>query len=137
MDHVITWGGDSEDVLVTNSGVASVEGFDAWVQDVLGDPRWRPPMRVLIDDRLVEWGEITAANMAKRGEMLTRDADRIGHSYVAIVVNRNLDFGLMMMERAYVAGRVQCELRIVRSMEEARWWLQQTTGEDPPPVSGA
>jgi hypothetical protein len=137
MEYVLGWGGKREDLLVILFGTATVEDLDAWVQVALSDARWSPPMRVLIDQRLVDWGRIGADEIERRVDMLALDSDRIGDSHVAIVAGSDLAFGLMRMEQAQIEGRVRHEFQVFRSIDEARAWLGQVRAEEELPVRAA
>jgi hypothetical protein len=126
VDFRLDWHGDPEQLLVSATGVADPDGLDAWLEAVLADPRWQPPMRVLIDYRLLDWGQMTAAEIEERVEVIARQADRIGASRVALVTDRKLDFGLLRMEEAQLEGRMRYEVGIFRSTEEARAWLTES-----------
>jgi hypothetical protein len=123
VDFRLDWCGDPEQLLVTASGIADLDGLEDWLQAVLADPRWQPPMRVLIDYRLLDWGQMTAAEVEERVEVISHYSDRIGASRVALVTSRSLDFGLLRMKEAQLEGRVSYEIRVFRSMDDARQWL--------------
>jgi hypothetical protein len=124
MQYEIRWGGVWEDVLVTTTGKVTVEQLDAWVQEVLADPRFRPNLRVIVDHRLAEWDHLTVGELRRRIDILVRDADRIGHQRGAWVVGRPVDFGIGRMLQAFAEGRWRVEWRICSDLDAARAWLQ-------------
>jgi hypothetical protein len=136
MDFELQWGGDPEDLLVTASGIATVEDFVP-LKTAIADPRWRPPMRVLLDFRQVDWSRMSAADVERRVGLLVQNTDRIGRCYTAVAVTRDLDYGMVRMQQALSERRVPYELEVFRSVDEARGWLRQVPLEENPQAAPA
>ncbi len=132
MKHQITWGGDPEDVYVASSGIATVEGLNAWVQDLLADPRFRPGLLVLVDERRLDWSQMRPENIERRVDLIAKDAARFGDAYGAMVVGRQVDYGVARIEQAHVDSRPELRprLRVFLSVEEARKWLRERAAAD-------
>jgi len=126
VEHEIIWGGDPEDASVTTWGSATIESLDAWVQEGLSDPRYRPGMRVLIDHSQLDWSELTPADIQQRIELFAKDAGRTGHISAAVVMRAPVDYGIARMEQAFIElhPEVQIDLGVFFSVEEARKWLR-------------
>ena len=60
MEHSIEFGGNPVDVIVTTSGDASPAGFRRMIEDLVTDPRYRPPMRVLVDHTALDTASLTS-----------------------------------------------------------------------------
>lgn len=125
MEHEIEWGGDPEDIYVTTRGVATVEGLNAWMQEVLADPRYRPGLRALLDHRELDWSRLNAGEVERRVELVAKDVSRFGDAHVASVVARQVDYGVARMMQSLLDARpeLRSRLRIFHSIEEARSWL--------------
>jgi hypothetical protein len=128
--YELSWDGDSEDLPVTMSGVAEVEELGAF-REALADPRWRPGLRILIDERQVDWSAMSAADIERRVDLLAR-AMATTRSHTAVVLGRSLDYGLVRMEQALVERRVPLQLEVFMSLEDARAWLHDVgeTGKE-------
>jgi len=126
VEHEIIWGGDPEDACVTTWGSATIEGLDAWAQEGLSDPRYRPGMRVLIDHSRLDWSELKPADIHRRIELFAKDAGRTGHISAAVVMRAPVDYGIARMEQAFIElhPEVQIDLGVFFSVEEARKWLR-------------
>ena len=124
MECEIHWGGDPEDVHVVASGRATVDELDAWVQEVLADPRFRPGLRVLVDHRLADLTGLTPDDLAHRADLLARDAERIGHHRVAWVATRKVDFGLGRVLDALIRDRTRFDTELFDDVDAARAWLR-------------
>ena len=132
MGYEITWGGDPEDVRVTTWGTASIEGLDAWVQEGISDPRYRPGMHVLVDHRRLDWSGLSPDEVQERTESFARDAARLGTARAAVVMGAPVDFGVARMEQAYVElePALKIEIKIFLSIEDAREWLREQIAAD-------
>ncbi|MGZ4398821.1 MAG: hypothetical protein ACXVZ1_10460 [Gaiellaceae bacterium] len=124
MNFTLRWGGDPENLLVTMSSFMEVEDLEA-LQEALADARWRSAMRILLDERDVDWSRMSASDVERRAGFLARGVERLGGCRTAVVVSRDLDFGMVRMEQAQVERRVPYELEVFRSIEDARAWLRQ------------
>ena len=127
MGYEITWGGDPEDATVTTWGTATIEGLDAWVQEGLSDPRYRPGMHVLIDNRQLDWSGLSLEDVHKRVELFVRDAVGLDSARAAVVMGAPVEFGIARMEQAYVEiePELAIKIRIFLSIEDAREWLRE------------
>ena len=134
MEHEITWGGDPEDARVTTWGTAKIEGLDAWVEEGLSDPRYRPGMRILIDHSRLDWSGLTPTDIQQRIELFAKQATRLGQISAALVMRAPVDFGIARMEQAYIElhPEIQIELGVFLSIEAAREWLRTLPKPDPP-----
>jgi hypothetical protein len=97
---------------------------------LVADAGWRPGLRVILDQRLVDWSRLSARDIERRVEVLARNAERMGDSRTAVVVAKDLAYGLLRMEQAEVEGKVPYEFAVFRSLDEARDWLRRA--EDAP-----
>jgi hypothetical protein len=74
-----------EDVLVTTSGMASLEGLDTVVADLLDDPRYRPGLMLLFDHSRLDWSGFLPEDLVRRLHIALKEADLIGPSRIAVV----------------------------------------------------
>ncbi len=136
MEHEITWDGDPEDALITTSGMATIEGLDAWVQEGLSDPRYRPGMCLLIDNRRLDWSGLTVSDLHKRIELFAKDAPRLGHASAAIVMRAPVDFGIARMEQTYIElhPELKIEMGVFFSIDDAHAWIRKRKAADESPA---
>ena len=135
MEHRITWGGDPEGIYVTTTGVATVEGLDACVQEMLADPRFQPGLHALVDHRQLDWSQMRPEEIKRRVDLIVRDADHFGLARGAMVMGRQVDYGVARIEQSHFEARseLRFKLRVFMSVEEARQWLR----EAPAPETGS
>jgi hypothetical protein len=132
VEYEITWGGDPEDARVTTRGEASFEGFVAWMQEGLSDPRYREGMSFILDHRELDWSGISLEDVQERIELFKRDTDRVGRIRAAMVMRSAVDFGLARMYQAYVELQpdLQIEIGVFISIEDAREWIGERKAAD-------
>ncbi|HEY5159436.1 MAG TPA: hypothetical protein VII83_00035 [Gaiellaceae bacterium] len=125
MEYEIIWGGDPEDVCIRTRGVATVEGFSAWLLEGISDPRKRPGLRVLIDHRQLDTSRMSIEDVERRVEIAAREEPHFDDVHVAVVVEREVDFGIQRMLGSLFEARPELRsiLRVFRSIDEARLWL--------------
>ena len=131
MEYVITWGGEVEDVSVRTYGEASLAGLNDFMYEGLGDNRWRPGLRILLDHRELDWTRVTPAELRERVRLVSSESERLGNPYIAMVVGREVDYGLQRMMQAYSddwSGVFTFEA--FYTVEEARAWLGQFPPSD-------
>jgi hypothetical protein len=125
MQYEIVWGGDPEDLLVTTRGTATLDELSFWIREAICDPRYRPGMRVLVDHREVDWSGLTPEDIRTHVAAFTVDAERIGHSYCAMVMGKPVDFGIARMKEQYAEAdpTFEAEIQVFASVDDARRWL--------------
>jgi hypothetical protein len=123
--HAITFGSDPEDVFVVLAGETTVGGFEAYLGDLVSDPRWRPGMNVLIDLTALDSRKLTEQDLARIAALLSRYRTQLGPGRRAQVATDPLSFGLTRMVQAQAeAEGVDFSAAVFRSREEARAWLR-------------
>lgn len=128
MSFSIRWGGDPEDVTIAFSGpVPLAELFEAF-DEVRGAPEYHPALRMIHDHRLTDWTGITGDDIRDRAEALVDYVNPSARHRVAIVVDRQLPYGLMRMRTAHTAGRLGIVDRVFYDLESARAWLGESPG---------
>jgi hypothetical protein len=130
----VTWGGDAEDVLVVTSGTVTVEDLNAFVQEILNDPRFRLGLHVLIDHRLTEWSLMTTFDLRRRVDLLARDQEKIDSVRSAFLVGTPTGYGIGRMMLAFLDGRTKMDVKIFLDIDAARRWLAESS--DTPPAKG-
>ena len=132
MEHEISWGGDPEDASVTTRGEASLEGFYAWVQEGLSDPRYREGMSIIVDHHELDWSGISLQDVQARIELFKKDLQLLGRIRAAMVMRAAVDFGLARMYQAYVElqPELQIEIGVFTSIEAARAWIRERKAAD-------
>jgi hypothetical protein len=123
----IDFGGDPQDVTITTSGRADLEGFERFNEALVSDPRYRPGMTILVDHSQLDASSLSPEEVEAIGNAVTRLADRIGPSLVAIVSGDRVTFGQAGISVAYgPPGPIR--IRVFYALEEALDWLRREVG---------
>lgn len=125
MEYEIVFDIDSELAIVRTSGAASLEGFSAYLQALVSDPRWRRGMDVLSDHTDLEASHVTAGDIEALVAIHVPYAHAIGPGLCAIVCGSSLKFGLARMFDAYAYDQLPFRSRVFATIEEAFAWLRE------------
>jgi hypothetical protein len=123
--YTITFGGGPEDVHVTMSEEVTYEDVTAYLQDLLGDPRWRPGMNLLADVTAVDVAGLTSNDIMRFAELYAEHGTQIGPGRHALVASDPVRFGLSRMWGTYAeSSGVEFTSAVFDSVERAREWLR-------------
>lgn len=125
LTYEVVFGGEGpEDVLVRTAGAATVAALSAMGSAVVHDPRFRPPLKMLIDHRRLDWRSMTAEDIRLRAErVLDAEAPRLAGCTLAIVAHDAAGFGIARMLWSQVEADAQIDFAVFATIEEARSWL--------------
>ena len=125
MSYAITWGGDPEDLTITFSGPVATAEVLAAFDELRSSPAYHGSLRILQDHRAADWSEVTADDIRKRAEAIVANTAEDERHRVAVVVDRQLGFGLMRIREAHMDGRIPTTDRVFYDLDAARDWLRE------------
>ncbi len=109
---------------VTLSGQLEVKGISAALESLWLEQVRTGILRALWDFREMVAGGVTTGQLREISNRHLRDRPEIPESRAAIVVSRDLEFGMARMVEAFIStGPV--DMQIFRSMSEASEWLAE------------
>ena len=114
--------GEVPDALVKVSGPMTVEGNRAWLAELVGDPKWRPGMRTLVDGRGLLTADFAGEDVKAVADPTVAQADSWGAGRSAVVVDNPAVFGMLRMWQA-ATRRMEWRTEIFYSREDALAWL--------------
>jgi hypothetical protein len=123
VEYEIEFAGAPQDVTITTSGPASVEGLVGFVTDLVSNPRYRPGMSILVDHTALDARPLKAPDIQALADTVIRLDEQIGPSRVAIVVPNSLTFGFARMYEQS-ADAAQVRSKVFYSRSEAIAWLE-------------
>ena len=127
VEYTIEFGGASQDVTITTSGMADAEGLISFVTALVSSPQYRPGMAILVDHTALDARTLTAADVQALADAVVRLDERIGPSRAAILVPNPLTFGFARMYE-HQAEAAQVRSRVFYSRSEALTWLASRDG---------
>jgi len=110
-------------VTIVFSGVVPLDELLAAFDEVRAAPEYREALRIIQDHRAADWSHVTADEIRHRAEAIVAYTRPDERHVVAVVVDRQVGFGLMRMREAHIAGRVATIDRVFYDLESARAWL--------------
>jgi hypothetical protein len=123
VQFAINFGAGQEMVIVTTSGVASVEGFRRLNQTLVDDSRFQPGIPILFDNTSLDTTGLTATEVVQIGQPPVALGERVGHSRIAIVAPDSKAAGDARMSRNY-ANAPRAGVQIFHSLGAAVGWLR-------------
>jgi len=114
---------DTGRVTLTATGPTGFEDLKTALKAMTEAPDFRPGADIIWDFRKVESEALSADQLREMVAFVAGIADVRGINYkVAIVVERNVDFGLARMYEVF-ADDLPCELRVFRDLADAANWM--------------
>jgi hypothetical protein len=111
--------------LIVSGSVITGDIIDA-LGRMLKDPDFKEGMDVLWDFREVKSGNSEAEDIREIVSFIRTNQEKRGRNYrVALVVSRDIDFGLARMYEAY-SQELPFDIQIFKDIKDAEQWLNPT-----------
>ena len=115
---------DEKLVYIVGNGRLTDEEMADCVRDLRSDPMLQPDMNVLSDMRAIEMG-FTPNGIRKMLDIMVSTEDRRSEAYAALVVARDVTFGMARMFQLRASEHVSPNFEVFRDVEKARDWLEE------------
>ena len=125
MQHVIQIGQDGAVVTIKTYGDGSPEGIIAFLEDLISHPEWQKGANVLLDHRELSIDSITVEGIERVAGFFVSIADQLGDGKLALVMNRDIDFGIARAWELVTATEVDMQIRVFKRIDDAKCWLQE------------
>lgn len=112
---------------ITVRGTVTLTDLKSALELLVASPGYRPRIAMLWDLRAADAGELRAPDLTRYARHLADYPERFG-ARVAMVVSRDLEFGVMRMWQSFAEAPVPQERRVFRNLDEALGWLRETDG---------
>lgn len=116
--------------------VARLEGapepgdFERLLDGLEAHPDWRPGKPMLVDKTGYDTSRMTVGDVYDIAEVCTRRSAVVGASRVAILVQRDLEYGMNRMFLAFVQWEADAD--VFRDRARAEAWVAGRAAEDRP-----
>ena len=121
MDFAIDYGGSPQDVTITAFGVADVTGYLRMCAALTADERFRPGMRILVEQPDLDMTHCTDADVEQIAASLAARDWNYPPRAVAVVVSEKSAEGARL--GVLHLGGTQSKRRLFDSREDALAWL--------------
>jgi len=111
---------------VTTSGDAILQGYYDFTEAVLEHEEWKPGGLILLNHTILNTGPLTIDDIQAIANIPGQYSVQLGTAKVAIVVDRDLDYGMTRMWQALVESYITLHdsVKIFRNRDEAVAWLK-------------
>jgi hypothetical protein len=123
VEFMIEFGGEPQDVTITTSGIADVEGSRRLTYALASDPRYRAGMLLLVDHSDLEMSRLSDLDLERIAAAITESDWNLPPRAVAIVAS-NLETHVRAREAVAHLGGSRSNRRVFGSREEALAWLE-------------
>ena len=113
---------------VVTEGQGTPQGIIDFLNDVISHPQWKSGMSLLVDHRKLSLKNLDRLDTETVVDHFVNIRDRLGSGKCALVMNRDVDFGIARASEMMVSNRTDMEIQVFRSMEEAEKWLGPAAG---------
>jgi hypothetical protein len=114
---------------VVTSGNAEAATFRTCLEEVFRHERWRRGMPYLFDHSDLDSGPLTVNDVRGIADACLDFREEFGSSRLALLLRRDLEFGLARMWGVFMEGRWDATVGIFRSRDDAVKWLRETGGK--------
>lgn len=123
MSYEISYIEDGSYMLVEISGGANVSLLKEMVEEVIAHPKWHESIPGLIDFRGFSASGLSSDDVYDLADLCRNLGQMLGSGNCALVMSKELDFGLARMWQMMTEGHVEMEIDIFKSIDDARDWL--------------
>lgn len=111
---------------VTTSGDALLQGYYDFTKAVLEHEEWKPGGLILLNHTELNTGPLTNDDVQEIANISGQYSEKLGTAKVAIVVDRDLDYGMTRMWQGLVESHITWydSVKIFRNRDGAVAWLK-------------
>ncbi len=110
---------------VISRGSADAPTFRKCLDDAFGHAQWKQGMSYLFDHSNLDSAPLTIEDVQRIAKDCLHYKDEFGESRLAVVLRRDLEFGLARMWSFFVDGRWDANVGLYRSRDDAMHWLMR------------
>jgi len=123
MEHQITFVDEPRCAVIKIIGEPTFTEVHHGLRTLLTYPQWEPGIDMFVDCRETEYKHLTASTIRDLARTFTKDTRGNGPGHLALVVRRELGFGLARMWEMLINPKVGYPIQVFNSMEDAKEWL--------------
>lgn len=123
MRHRIAYDEERALFIVTTEGAGQPAGIIAFLDAILAHPRWRPGLSILLDHRKLSIEGIQSPGIEEVSRYFVAIGPRLGNGRIALVMNKDVDFGIARAWEMITEDEVAISIRVFRNIDQARGWV--------------
>lgn len=110
---------------IQTEGDGDVEGIIAFLKDIISHPQWKPGNNILLDHRALSINAISVSGINEVSAYFKSIADKLGNGKIALVMSREVDFGIARAWENITTDDVDIKIYVFRELEKAISWLSE------------
>ena len=123
MEHTITFDSNNGQFNIKTRGDGDVTSVVAFFKNIITHPEWKPGLNILMDHRELKIDTLEMAGIQSISRRFKKIGPKLGDGKLALVMKRDIDFGLARTWEILTAEAVDIAIEVFRSMDEASRWL--------------
>jgi hypothetical protein len=108
---------------ITVTGPADHNKYARLMDSLFAHEKWKPGTPILIDEIALDASEISVAEVSTIAEECGRRRSEFGEARMALLVARELEFGMNRMWSVFVEDKCDVIINVLYSRQEAIDWL--------------
>ena len=125
MKHTLKVSKNGSLFTIKTEGGGNVEGIIAFLKDIISHPQWKPGNYILLDHRGLKIDAITVSGIEDVSAYFKSISDKLGNGKIALVMKRDIDFGIARAWENITAYDVDIKVYVFRELEKATRWLKE------------
>ena len=125
MKHSLNINEDGSLFTIRTEGEGDVRGIIAFLKDIISHPKWKPGKFILLDHRELRIDKITMSGIDEVSIFFISIANKLGNGKVALVMGRDIDFGIARAWELVTDLDVDIRINVFRHIDEAIDWFKQ------------
>ncbi len=109
---------------IITSGATELGIYGEFLDALLALDQWRPGALILVDESALDTSLLTVKDVQEIAEMCGARRAKLGPAKCALVVGRDLEFGMVRMWGVYVEEKWDVTANLFESRAEAIAWLK-------------
>ncbi len=125
MKHTLKINEDGSIFTIRTAGDGDIKGIIAFLKDIISHPEWEPGKKILLDHRALKIDKISVSGIEEVSDFFKSIAPKLGNGKIALVMKRDIDFGIARAWEMITATDVDISIYVFRQIDKATDWIKQ------------
>ena len=125
MKHTLKINEDGSIFTIRTAGDGDIKGIIAFLMDIISHPEWELGKKILLDHRALKIDKISVSGIEEVSDFFKSIAPKLGNGKIALVMKRDIDFGIARAWEMITATDVDIGIYVFRQIDKATDWIKQ------------
>ena len=125
MDFEISFRKETGYFIIKTRGDTTPDDIEASLLQVFTSPDWSNGKNILYDNRLENLDKLSSDDVQRISLKFTQFNDKLANSKIALVMSKDVAYGLARMWENYTETTATFKTNIFRSIENALQWIEE------------